>query len=289
MANLTSDVLAKCQHLVAAGIWPSEQDLPFRAWLSNFDDNDESQAAAKILDRLVYVSEDMAHRAFVCAYVRFLQQVLHDSSPTTAMLQGVHESACVTGIRGEVPNPADSSFAYLRIARDKLGFSETQILELPAAIRRAQEGTLVILVDDTVGTGSQLRQTMTRSVGSETLATALSAYGNVVCITAVAISAGTDALTRQFPRLRLFAGHLLDIHEYAVTAVLPRLQHPEVHDLLARVAPSLEVDPPIDPAYGYRELGLTLAFHDSIPDFSLPILWAPGGKAWSPLMRRHGD
>lgn len=303
MANSSDIVLAKCQHLVASGLWPSEQELPFRAWLNNFSEEQDYEAAIKILDKFVYINEDMAHRAFTCAYIRFLQQVTCDQGqpnsspkdrtnfrrPTITELERTHNNVYITGIRGENPNPADSSFAYLRAARDKLGFPEAQIVDLQEAVVRAYKGTLVILVDDTVGTGGQVRETLMHDTNSNTLAAALEAQGNVVCLAAVVTSTARDALSEEYPKLRVFAGHFLDTHKYSINTLLPRSHHRDVHELLCRIVQRLSVDSHIDPAYGYESLGLILAFHDSIPDFSLPILWASGDRGWKALKRRHSD
>lgn len=37
------------------------------------------------------------------------------------------------------------------------------------------------------------------------------------------------------------------------------------------------------PAYGFHELALTIGFPDSVPDSTLPVIWARGGAKWKPL------
>ena len=303
MASPTEDILAKCQHLVACGLWPSEQDLRFRAWLTNFRSAQDKQAAIKILDRFVYINEDMAYRAFICAYQCFLRQMASEQSPLTqnigsrkeilrptiAKLEQIHNNVYVTGIRGEELNPADSCFAYLRAARDKLGFREDQIIDLDKAVVQSHQDSLVILVDDTIGTGSQLEETLSYSNHSKSLAQASRLRGNVVCIVAMATSKARQRLYANHQNLRMFAGHILDVHEYSVNCLLPYPEHPDVHELLARTARRLSVPSHVNAAYGYKKLGLMLAFHNSIPDFSLPILWASGDEDWKALKLRHGD
>ena len=282
MTNLDI-VLAKCDHLVETGLWPREQDFPFRRWLANFESH-QQPVAAKLLDRLVFVNEEMAHGALLSACQRLLSSFASggpiDPLPSTEAISSVHDSIIITPIRGERPSPTDSAYSYARAARDRLGVHSDRIVDdLAMAVDRASRSDgIVVLVDDIIGSGDQI---------TSTVADMTDCSCPLACLAAIVTSHAYERLTTEFPDLQIFAGHILDIERYGIHALLPVPEHQDAHDLLHHVAQSLRVPAYVDdPVYGFKGFGLTLAFHNSIPDFSLPILWAPGGSGWTPLKER---
>lgn len=279
-------VLAKCDHLVEVGLWPREQDLPYRRWLSNFESH-QKLAAAKVLDRLIYVNEDMALLALKSACQRLLRSFAARGNggrlASTKALASVHASIIITPIRGEQPSPADSAYSYTRAARDRLGFQENQIVDdiVTAVDRASKSNGIVVLVDDIIGSGEQLINTIRRSEHTQAPSCTLA------CLAAIVTSNAHKRLATAVPALRIFPGHILDVKRYGINSLLPATDHPDTHDLLNRFGTSLQVPANTNPVYGYNDLGLTLAFHNCIPDFSLPILWAKAGQDWTPLKERH--
>ena len=279
-------VLEKCDHLVKVGLWPQEQDLPYRRWLANFESN-QQPAAAKLLDRLIYVNEHMAHDALASACQRLIRSFATGGArnplASVAAMTSVHESIIVTPIRGEKPNPADSAYPYMRAARDQLGFRECQIEDdFAAAVDRASRSNgLVVLIDDIIGSGEQITHTI-RGLKSTS-----SPSCRLACLAAVVTSRAYRRLTSEYPELQVFAGHVLDVERYGICSLLPESEHSDIYDLLHHVAASLQLPSNVDPMYGFKKFGLTLVFHNSIPDFSLPIFWASCGSAWTPLKERY--
>ena len=276
-------------------LWPREQDLPYRSWLQNFDE-DHRTVAAEVLNHLIFISEDMAHDALSCAYQRLLRAytglATHDQIVPADSLRAFHESIIVAPVRGEDPSAADSGIGYMRTARDQLGFKESQIKTDPVEAARlaSQSGRLVVLIDDISGSGEQVEATLTqRPKNAPSLATICSQPSKVACLTTIMTSHAHRMLTRTFPHLGVFAGHLLDLASYGARAIFPEEDRPETHQLLRWAAQELEVPPHVHELYGYKELGLLLCFHNSVPDFSLPILWARGRRdGWTPLKDRRG-
>ena len=281
----------KCDQLVAAGFWPREQDLRYRAWLSNFTAAADLAAAATILDRFVFINQDHAGLAVSAGYARFLGH-LHDQrftpdGRTSHRIHSIHENTHFTAVRGESPNPAESGNAYMRLAREVLDVSEERIHELDEAIDVCAASYPLVLLDDFSGTANQVVNTLTTPDRSGRTLSHLLAHGNatVCCITAVMTTCATQRLRKHAPRLLLFPGYTAPESHYSLDALLPKTDFPEVHRLLSDAAPHLSPTG-VDPVRGVNSLGLLLGVHDRIPDASLPILWADGKGDWIPLKRR---
>jgi len=280
----------KCDQLVAAGLWPREQELRYRGWLSNFTAVADLTAAATILDRFVFINQDHAGLAVSNGYARFLGH-LHDQrfTPQRSLpqLRSLHEQTHFTAVRGESPNPAESGYAYMRVARETLDVSEGRIHELADAIEVCADGHPLVLLDDFSGTANQVINTFGTPDGSGRSLLQLLANGDatVCCITAVMTSDAIQRLSAHAPGLLLFPGYIATVADYALDALLPEAKFPEVHRLLSDTAPRF-CSAGVDPIRGLNGLGLLLGVHDRIPDASLPILWADGEDGWIPLKRR---
>lgn len=291
------DILAKCDHLVATGLWPREQEFPYHRWIQNFPQG-QQLAAAKLLSHLIYVNEEMVHGALATAYQRLVRSLTPSITNATQVpsqsITTSHRSIVVTPIRGESPNAADSALTYMRTARDELGLNQNQLVDdLSIAVRRATSSDKVlVLIDDVVGSGNQLVSTIQDSQSGTASPKKMMDEGHTVACLVVAItSCAYLRLRKEYPKLQIFAGHILDVEHYSVRSLLPVADHPDAHDLLRTTAPLLQVPEYIRPdrAYGFKNIGLTVVFHNSIPDFTLPIFWARNGKDWVPLKERYHD
>lgn len=281
----------KCDQLVAAGFWPQEQELPYRAWLSNFKCATDVAAAATILDRFVFINQNHASRAVSNGYTRFLGHI-HDQrftpQRTSSRILQLHEDTHFAAVRGESPNPAESGNAYMRVARETLDVSEDRIHELEEAIDVCAEGHPLVLLDDFSGTANQIINTLASQDNSGRTLLQLINNQNVTvcCITAVMTCKAIQRLRDHAPRLLLFPGYIADVNHYGLDALLPKKKFPAVHRLLSDSASRFSAAR-VDPVRGINSLGLLLGIHDRIPDASLPILWADGDDRWIPLKRRN--
>ena len=281
----------KCDQLVDAGFWPREQVLRYRAWLGNFDRDDEISAASTLLNNFVFINQDHASLAVCDGYARFIGY-LHDSqyersSRSRRQLTKIHSSTHFSAIRGESPSPAESGNAYMRIAREDLNVREERIHEIENAIEVCASGQTLVLIDDFSGTGNQVLNTLSIKDQQERSLLQLmdQSAAKVCCITAIMTSHAIARLQTRAPLLHLFPGYVANVDQYSLDTVLPRSNYPKVHRLLEKIAPRLHVTG-MDPIRGMDSLGLLIGVHDRIPDSSLPILWADGDD-WTPLKRRQ--
>lgn len=208
--------------------------------------------------------------------------------------------AIFTSVEGEDPNVTDSGNLFCRKLRQKAGLPDAQFMPPARALDYAKRGSLVIFLDDILGSGSQLKQTWERDYASVAPYSFAQLEQHQSCraraLVLVATQDGIDRLRGDAPTLPVCAAH--SIGDADTIFHLPRSSLlPEIEDipgailaLLAKYASRLQVPPYMSTEgcrkFGQGELGLLLAFEHSVPDVTLPIFWAEGGPRWTPLLRR---
>lgn len=198
-----------------------------------------------------------------------------------------------------MPSPTDSGNLFCRKARDVLGISEAALLTPARALEEALAGKIVVFLDDFLGSGNQMRETWQRPYRTDpphSFADLHSRKSNhAIYLTLVATHIGLANIDLECPQLVVRAAHILG-EEYNVRnlARLPDLRgfsglDDRVHALLTKYGPRLKLHPHMRkadfPVYGWRSLGLLLAFQHGVPDATLPIIWAEGpDDSWTPLV-----
>ena len=198
----------------------------------------------------------------------------------------------VTYVQGEEPNPTDSGYTFARKARQVLGIDEMQIAE-PAHVLSNSRGSLdspILLVDDFVGSGTQLITTWHREQRAErfrSLAEAAEAGVSIYYVPLVATRDGTAEIRQNCAKLEVFSAHVLD-QRYSLVApdsiLWPEALRPHAQEFLWTASQRAGI--PDDYEYGWKgfcDLALALAFSHSVPDATLPLFfWNRNG--WKPLL-----
>lgn len=163
--DLTDEfVLARCDFFTQVQLWPLRTDINPRRWLDNFLEH-ERRHAHYLLNSFIYFSTGVVEQV-VCDNVEALSRnVVLDrigADPFGAWVDFVDEMRVVI-VRGEDPHPTDSGYIFSRIARDRLGIPESNILDVPDALRalKAGLGAPIVFLDDFVGSGDQFVDTWT--------------------------------------------------------------------------------------------------------------------------------
>ena len=148
------------------------------------------------------------------------------------------------------------------------------------------------MVDDFAGSGEQFIKTWSRmyqmSDGSQASFESMAslAGADVYYIPTVATEHAVRRIQLAAPSVRLRTAHLLTDHYSAVdphSVVFPDALRPEARDFVART--SAQAGIPSSMELGWDDLALALAFEHSVPDATLPILWADT-PTWNSLLRR---
>lgn len=290
---IIEEVLAKCDVLKMAGLWAAEPRLRPRAWLKNFEPQDQP-LAAYLLDKFTYYNSRFTDRLFVASY-----QSLGDGMPKgprapgrDLLLQSI-KKALFTPVRGEKPNPTDSGYFLCRRARQLLGVPEDRIVEADQALLHAYAGNPVVFLDDFVGSGDQFLTTWTRDMKGRSFQDAMVRSGFVaIYVTLITTRLGLKVIYDGAPNVAVCAAHILDERSTVFGLKIESTAlYSEVEELLKkyepRLAPKEDYMEGSYRIFGYKTRGLMFGFEHSIPDATLPIFWSPGTGNWEPLIERN--
>ena len=164
-----------------------------------------------------------------------------------------------------------------------------QIFELPDsrfphardALAKVDAGEVVVLVDDFIGSGAQFEATWNRprrSTVPRTFSEAAARHPRAFALIAVAATDRGIARIRSLPSPPpLYLAHVLTERDSYRSSSREIQSHPlgealpaELEALVRRFAPRLQLKDYMKQndfsAFGFDELGLSLAFHHSVPD-----------------------
>ncbi|CAI3929024.1 phosphoribosyltransferase-like protein [Alteromonas macleodii] len=286
------EVLAKCEALTRARIWPSQSDIRFRAWLNNFDEQDKG-IAAFLLDKFTFFSDSYTDRLLKTVYDNLADQFPDFKDDE---LRELFKRIKIAPLEGECPNPSDSGNLLCRKMRRNFRIPESNIVSPQDALSSAIEGELILFVDDFIGSGDQFINTWTRDYRDQ-FPTAFSYLrpddgATFIVLTLACTKKGFQRIAEDASDVRVTACHFLD-------------ERSSVFDLSSNYYSQADLEAFLDKysyrlaprehyirenreflKYGYHKLGLLLGFEHSIPDATLPIFWSPGTNNWTPLFER---
>ncbi|MER8580020.1 hypothetical protein NKG95_14980 [Mesorhizobium sp. M1423] len=283
----------KVRYFRSFQIWPLSQKLDTVQWRQNFL-ADELIFADRLLDRFVYFCDPMVDALISGAVRRFFDSEYFRLGSSQAVKNARYAFVYV---EGETPNPADSGFSFMRRLRDKLRIEESRLLSPDNAILKHDAFDTFVFVDDFVGSGNQMIDTWKRqrkrTDGSTASFLDLASAGKhtFVYCPCLCTEYGKAQLGRKAPQLQIVPAHLLtESHNASSSSSLiwTGLNVSEGIDFLERAAKRAGFtahDGGENDWRGFHKLGLSVGFHDSIPDACLPIYFSDL-NSWRPLMKR---
>lgn len=288
-------VLRKCELFCSCSLWPREPQIRPRAWLNNFEEH-ERPVAAVLLDHFVFFGGVATDQLLSHSLRRIAAAVRQHRGPVG--LEQYLRDVVFTPVLGEDPNPTDSGQLFCRKVRQLLGFSDDRFVPLTRAQQLAIAGRPIVFLDDFIGSGDQMARTWERqsetgvSFASISQKQALDAS----YVALVGTARGCQRLNTDLPNLRLIVAHTLD-QTQSIKSIPSNPLMPDIDDIPDRVEALLDryhgalslpayLSTVNQRKYGYSELGLLLAFDHSVPDATIPLLWASGPAEWTPLARR---
>jgi hypothetical protein len=291
-----ASVMAARQSFSDWGFWPRQRaDIDPEGWLANFD-GDDQQIAEALLDAFVFFNSELTEQLFISAFKSISSPPALSSEERITHWRNLIAHSVVTFPGEEDQNPTDSGHRFATIARNQLGVSESNIYRPADAVRflrQIDQPRPLIIVDDFIGTGTQVLETWTERVAAS--GNSFSSLGDEVLrlqgsechlVVAVATSFGIDEIKENAPELTVHAAHILPL-----TASLKHPQTSSVPDGLAPLLPAF-VEKYSRKAgmtgafWGYGDLATSIGFEHGIPDATLPLYWY-SSPAWVPLRRRQ--
>lgn len=288
-----AEVLAKCDVLKRARMWPGEPRMRPRLWLRNFDDEDQVPAAA-LLDRFTFYSAAHTDALLIASF-----NALGDGRPKSPFprrrvdLIAALDSAVFTPVLGENPDPTDSGNFLCRRTR-QLVFPTAETVVFDAALEHAYQGKPVVFIDDFVGSGDQFLSTWTRTQNGRSFELAERASGFMpLYVALMSTEYGLGQIKKRAPKVAVSVTHVIGARSTldgvnAVNASMGLLIEALLTKYASRLTPREDyiAQNGLYRKYGYKERKLLMAFDHSVPDATLPIFWSPGHSTWEPLIER---
>lgn len=206
------EILAKCDILKRAGLWPSEPVLRPRAWLTNFDEQD-SCVAAFLLDKFTFYNRTLTDALLVASYNSIGDGMPKGiAAPRGNDLVASLSSAIITPVKGERPNPTDSGYLLCRKARQLLHLNDSFVVDTDEALQHAYNGKTVVFIDDFVGSGDQFLSTWrTTDKAGKSFEDANTKSGfTAIYVTLVTTDFGLTNINDNAPKVAVCATHVLD-------------------------------------------------------------------------------
>ena len=293
-----AQITSKLEFFRDVNLWPGTATLDPIGWLANFYP-EEKPYALNLLNVFLYYSEPMVNGLFLSAF-RQLSATITDAAagPSDAAdrWRSFATEARATYVEGEQPRATDSGHIFVRKARQIARLGETQI-DGPAPTLSAwlrHNTTPILLLDDFVGSGNQMRATWEREYSVDdgmtySFAMASSAGADIRYLPLIATTRGMDRLNAHCPGLSVMPVHLLD-QRYSLISGDSILWPPSLKGgamrFLRRASERAGICQRLGADWcGFHDLALPLAFYHSVPDATLPLyFWEEEG--WRPLIRR---
>lgn len=289
-------VLDAKEFLASLGAWPPiPAEANPRKWLDGFDNHHQPHALA-ILDSLIYISTKQVRKMFESGIHTLSGEV---SSTAETYQEKKHawnaflHNAIFSMPTGEKPSPADSGFAFMRMARDVLNVGEDRLAfpnDLRDRLAVAAPESPLIFIDDFVGSGEQFTETWTRQMWDEYPRSVEELVSQsqtpVYYVPLVATQFAVDRLINEAPNVHLRPSHVL-AEEYSIlhpkSVMLPEELRAGARDFLEEASANAGIVN--DYILGFYDLALGFAFEESIPDASVALYWSKEGS-WHPLIPR---
>lgn len=297
-----TNIVRACESLIDFHAWDPTK-IDHKGWLRNFDGADRAAAAA-LLGRFTFYADHLVDQLFRSAFQSLsnnLQTQWKGFNEAQTDWRDFCETALITLVQGEAPNPSDSGWLFARKARQILGVSEAQLVNPADAVSKVMAGHegAVIFVDDFVGSGEQFVRTWKRLVPTPThgdasfeLAAIHNSKSKFYYCNGMTTMRGRERIAADAPVVQIAAGNIIPKDHSLSSAASALWRDATVQNsaiqLVKRASFDLgygEAGGGLNDWEGFHKLGLGLAFEHSVPDATLPIFHT-SRNGWTPLVRR---
>jgi AAA ATPase domain len=284
-------LLAMSSSLVYCGKQKDVAEL--RAWLRQFDDENRIEIAYLLLKRLVEKGYTSAgSRDYLVS--RLVDAVSSDrlrvGDGRWNVVRGKRDNFCVAYVDTEVKSGA----ALAReVAKRTLPSKTGDVHSIAAWMRsRATHDPVIVLVDDFAGTGKTIASGLGGWLEQIQLDPSLHRYlteGRVLVVLLHAFGEAIEKIKEAAPELKVVAIDMLgsEVRAFDPDAGIFASEDEVLfaREVMTQLGRELTHGMPL----GFGDLAGLVAFHDTVPNNTLPIFWSGGranGKQWKPLFPR---
>ncbi|MBR6069048.1 MAG: hypothetical protein IKP78_00450 [Ruminococcus sp.] len=277
------------------------------SWLNNFKDLNvsEQELIYKLLTNIIYFSENdvtetLKEGVFNClSYNEILKEQINSGfSVTEHNLQYTHrkrinESCFVPLLDKDAPHESGNNICRILVQQGIVPQDRSVFIHKVPKLLVDNQIKRIIIVDDCVGSGDQLRSFWEETKIEDNDATlsikelcqkhGIQAY----YLTLFGYNKSIDRLKKEFPDLIIHCvRELNDKHKvFSDYSYIwkDKSERDEAFNLIDSLAKNAEI-----PTYGYACLDFAFIMHKTIPDWSLPIFWMESSE-WICLLRRKNS
>jgi hypothetical protein len=282
--------------------WDGINKTDVLGWISNFDTS-LRYFAWKLLYRLIYYSErdielllrEVLFHKTLSREVRETYQIPSGfgryPSFLNFQLKRMFDKTLIVPVL-DSSKPHESGPAVTRIAVQRLGIPDASVL-FPGDIQdhHLTSHERIIFIDDNVGSGDQFKDFWTDypfSNQKQLLSEAVeSSQLKVYSLSLVAVKQSLVKLQGMFPKVTFRAAQELSA-EYEIFSPESIVWSNDAERLEAQAAINTLLNERGVPTYGHANLSFGVIMHQTIPDWSHPMLWRERPD-WKPLLRRKNS
>lgn len=283
------DLLAATQNLVFCG---KQKDVAeVRVWLRQFDDDNRIEIAFALLKRLTergYVSDGARELAISKLVEAVNAKRVSMGGRMWKVVKGRKDNLCLSYVDSELKSGASLTREIVkRLNPGKSGSAS----EISSWIRsHAQSDAMIVILDDLSSTGRTIRnglQSWLRE-NQEVLAPFLKER-RIMLGLLYATGSALDSIAEVDERISILPANMLGSDVFAFDPDAGIFQNAAeldfARDVMLQIGRELTPQNPL----GFGDQGLLFAFHNTVPNNTLPVFWSNGRvneRPWKPLFSR---
>lgn len=290
------DVVSKCESYVEYGYWDDVELYQLRAWLSNFESDEEKYLSACILDGLVYRSKQMVKSSFrtIASSIipKFLdeQKIDYDDSLDdwlTTLKSGRDTPIRFVAIENVDNRTGKSGSVIIREFIETLDLAGHLTMKPEAVGRIPAYVKAIVLIDDFAGTGNQFCEFFKNNLADKEL------NKKILYVPLAAHKDAVDYIKRSYPSIEVCPVELLTDDDSFFTPINGYFRGDNknsVDDAKNFYLDLCERSPLKGSSFllGKGDLCLTFGFHLSTPNNNLKIIYHNSETpSWNRLLYRR--
>jgi len=285
------DLLVVSQQLMYCGKQKDVSEI--RLWLKQFDDDIRIDIAFQLLKRLAgkgFVTEGAKLRS-----LSIIEEALSTKRRETGkgiwnVIRGKSDNLCVTYLDSEMKSGATTARELSKRIRPGKSAAPNNLSSWIKS--HIDKDALILIVDDFAGTGSTILKGLKSFFSQEGIEEILERYlseRRILCYLLYSFSTALQLLKNNFPKVEFFAANVFGDEVSALDRNAGIFSNEEeikfAQDILIQLGRELTPQRPL----GFGDMGALVAFHNTVPNNTLPIFWCNGkvnDKPWKPLFPR---
>jgi hypothetical protein len=283
------DLLAVSQRLVFCGRQKDVAEI--RSWLRQFDDEARIEVAFLLLKRLAekgFVNEGARSLALsrLEEMIRARRQELGEKK--WKIERGRLDNLCLSCVDSELKSGATVVRELRNMMRPGKAGSASEIGSW--MMSHANDDPMVVILDDFAGTGSTLCKGLMRFRAQidPKLWHEYSSSGRISVFLMYCFPEAIEHLRKEVPGIHVVAANMLAMELRACLEEASIFENSGdlrfARNVLLQIGRELYPSAPL----GFGDLGALFAFHNSVPNNTLPIFWCngPPARGWKPIFPR---